>query len=63
MDVVGDDRLDQVVDVEELEPGEERVALVDVGVAHVHVAVGGELRLHLVEVVLSTDELGFDAVA
>ena len=55
--------LDQLVDVEELEPGEERVALVDVGVADVHVAIGGELRLHLVEVVLAADELGLDAVA
>ena len=63
VDVVGDDGLDQLVDVEELEPGEERVALVDVGVADVHVAVGGELRLHLVEVVLAADELGLDAVA
>ena len=42
MDVVGGHRLDQLVDVEELEPGEERVALVDVGVADVHVAVGGD---------------------
>ena len=63
VDVVGDDGLDQLVDVEELEPGEERVALVDVGVADVHVAVGGELRLHLVEVVLPADELGLHAVA
>ena len=48
--------------MEELEPGEERVALVDVGVADVHVAVGGELLLHLVQVVLPADELGLDAV-
>ena len=44
-------------------PARERVALVDVGVADVHVAIGGELRLHLVEVVLAADELGLDAVA
>jgi hypothetical protein len=62
VDVVGDDGLDQVVDVEELESGQERVALVDVGVTDVHVAVGGELRLHLVEVVLAADELGLDPV-
>jgi hypothetical protein len=63
VDVVGRDRLDQRVDVEELEPGQERVALVDVGVADVHVAIGGELLLDLVEVVLAADEVGLDPVA
>ena len=48
--------------MEELEAGEQRVALVDLGVADVHVAVGGELLLHLVEVVLPADELRLDAV-
>ena len=50
------------VDVQELEPGEQRVALVDLGVADVHVAVGRELRPHLVQVVLAADEFGLDAV-
>ena len=63
MDVVGDDGLDQFVDVEELEAGEQRVPLVDLGVADVDVAVGGKLLLHFVEVVLAADELRFDSVA
>jgi hypothetical protein len=63
VDGVGDHGDLELVDVEELEAGEQRVALVDVGVADVDVAVGRELLLHLVEVVLAPDELGLDAVA
>src|SRR5438034_10599001 len=52
VDGVRDDGELQLLHVEELEAREERVALVDLGVADVHVAVGGELLLHLVQVVL-----------
>ena len=62
MDRVGHDRQLELVDVQELEAGEQRVALVDLGVADVHVAVGWELLLDLVQVVLAADELGLDAV-
>ncbi len=43
VDRVGDDRRDDVGDVQELEAGEQRVALVDLGVADVQIAVGFEL--------------------
>ena len=49
--------------MEEVEAREQRVALVDVGVADVHVAIGGKLFSDFVQVVLATDELGFHAVA
>ena len=43
VDRVGDDGSDDVGDVQELEPGEQRVALVDLRVADMEVAVGFEL--------------------
>jgi hypothetical protein len=62
VDRVGDHRRHDVGDVQELEAREERVPLVDLGVAHVEVAVGVELLAHHVELVLPADEVRLDPV-